>query len=70
MTPADQPMQKPTGDDRFGPAFRFWNRFEYGLLHVIGPPRLTEAMDPRAKLKREYERRKGLHQQWKASRNA
>ncbi|WP_029090023.1 hypothetical protein [Brevibacterium album] len=68
MPANDPPQQKPTGDDSFSLFFRFWNRFEYMVLHVIGPPRLSESMDPRARLQREYERRRELHEQWQASR--
>ncbi|GAA2104058.1 hypothetical protein [Brevibacterium salitolerans] len=68
MPREDTPAQKPSGEDGFGRWFRFWNRFEYAVLHVIGPPRLSESMDPRARLKREYERRRTLHEQWKAAR--
>ncbi|HJG80725.1 MAG TPA: hypothetical protein K8V08_09980 [Brevibacterium senegalense] len=62
------PASKPRGDDGFGLGYRFFFRFQYTLLHVIGPPRLTASMDPRTRLKADYERRKALHQQWKASR--
>lgn len=63
----EAPMKKPRGDDGYGLLYRFFFRFQYTLLHIIGPPRLTASMDPRTQLKREHERRKGLHQQWKAA---
>lgn len=62
------PMQKPRGEDGFGLFYRFFFRFQYTLLHVIGPPRLTASMDPRTRMKKDYERRKELRQQWKAQR--
>ena len=62
------PASKPRGDDGFGLGYRFFFRFQYTLLHVIGPPRLTASMDPRTRLKTDYVRRRELHQQWKASR--
>lgn len=67
-TPAPEtPMTKPKGDDGFGPGYRFFFRFQYALLHVIGPPRLTASMDPRTKLKQDYDRRRALNEQWKAA---
>lgn len=65
---ADVPLEKPRGDDGFGLWYRFFFRFQYMLLHVIGPPRLSRSMDPRTRMKADYERRKALRQQWKASR--
>lgn len=64
------PPTKPRGEDGFGLGYRFFFRFQYALLHVIGPPRLTASMDPRTKLKQDYERRKALHEQWKAAKAA
>ncbi|SMY11193.1 hypothetical protein [Brevibacterium jeotgali] len=63
----ETPMQKPRGDDGFGLWYRFFFRFQYTLLHVIGPPRLTASMDPRTRLKQDYDRRKALNRQWKAA---
>lgn len=63
----EAPMKKPRGDDGFGLWYRFFFRFQYTLLHIIGPPRLSASMDPRTQLKQDYERRKALHQQWKAA---
>jgi len=65
--PAAGPLPKPRGDDGFGLLYRFFFRFQYTLLHIIGPPRLTASMDPRTRLKTDYVRRRELHQQWKAS---
>lgn len=65
---ADTPMEKPRGEDGFGLWYRFFFRFQYTLLHVIGPPRLSRSMDPRTRMKADYDRRKALRQQWKASR--
>ena len=63
----EAPLTKPEGDDGFGLGYRFFFRFQYTLLHVIGPPRLTASMDPRTRLKQDYDRRRALHQQWKAA---
>lgn len=67
---AEAPLTKPRGEDGFGLWYRFFFRFQYALLHVIGPPRLSASMDPRTKLKQDYERRRALHEQWKTAKAA
>lgn len=61
------PTSKPKGVDGFGLGYRAFFRFQYALLHVIGPPRLSASLDPRTRMKADYLRRKELREQWKAS---
>lgn len=46
----------------FGVGYRISWRIEYVLLHVFGPAQLDEARDPRARMRREYARRKAEHE--------
>ncbi|WP_147264188.1 hypothetical protein [Desertihabitans brevis] len=59
-------MPKPPPDPRRNDGFSWFYRFDhhvtYALLHVMGPPDLDEARDPRTQMKKEYERRKALHE--------
>lgn len=66
MTMITTPLQKPSGNDSFSPLFRLGNRVQYVLLWVLGPARLSHALDPREQLNREYERRRDLDERWRA----
>ncbi|GAB3749743.1 hypothetical protein [Microlunatus parietis] len=48
--------------DGFGLGYRIRWWIEYGLMHVLGPAQLDEARDPRARMRREYARRKSQHE--------
>ncbi|GAA4283717.1 hypothetical protein GCM10022261_12480 [Brevibacterium daeguense] len=57
-------MDKPRGQDSFGWAYKvgFW--FQYIIVHIVGPATTNDNRDPRVQLKREYERRRQLHENW------
>ncbi|WP_101653657.1 hypothetical protein [Brevibacterium ihuae] len=57
-------MDKPSGADSFSRWYRFTSRLEYMLLHVFGPATGNGRNDPRVRNRREYERRRDLHEQW------
>ncbi|MBR8741632.1 hypothetical protein [Nocardiopsis sp. MG754419] len=63
-------MDKPRGGDSFSLLYRTGFRINYALLHVMGPAALTPETDPRIRAKREYERRRALHREWKARQRA
>nr|WP_017588696.1 hypothetical protein [Nocardiopsis ganjiahuensis] len=46
--------------------YRTGFRINYALLQVMGPAALSPERDPRVRAKKEYERRRELHQAWKA----
>ncbi|MFC7623778.1 hypothetical protein [Microlunatus sp. GCM10028923] len=48
--------------DGFGLGYRIRWWIEYGLLHVLGPAQLDERRDPRARMRRDYARRKAEHE--------
>ena len=48
--------------DGFGLGYRIRWWLEYGLMHILGPAQLDEARDPRARMRREYARRKAEHE--------
>lgn len=60
-------MDKPRGEDSFSRSYRFFARLEYILLHIFGPSTGNGRNDPRVRNRREYERRRELHEQWLAS---
>ncbi|PDP89507.1 hypothetical protein CQJ94_00735 [Glycomyces fuscus] len=59
-------MDKPRGKDSFSLLYRTGFRINYALLHVMGPAALTPETDPQHRAKKEYERRRELHREWKA----
>ena len=59
-------MDKPHGKDSFSLLYRMGFRINYALLQVMGPAALSPESDPRLRAKREYERRRELHRDWKA----
>lgn len=61
-------MDRPRGTDSFSWLYRTGFRTSYILLHIMGPATLDSAIDPRARRKREYLRRRDLHRQWRESR--
>ncbi|GAA2010342.1 hypothetical protein [Brevibacterium samyangense] len=61
-------MDKPRGRDGFGPGYKLGFWIQYILVHVMGPSTSNGNRDPRVQLKREYERRRALHEQWLESR--
>ena len=61
-------MDKPSGNDSFSLLYRVGFRINYTLLHVMGPPSLSPENDPRHRAKKEYDRRRELHESWKAHR--
>jgi hypothetical protein len=63
-------VDKPRGTDSFSWLYRTGFRTSYILLHVMGPATLDAAIDPRARRKREYLRRRELHRQWRESARA
>ncbi|AFR07563.1 hypothetical protein B005_4346 [Nocardiopsis alba ATCC BAA-2165] len=46
--------------------YRAGFRITYVLLHVMGPASQTIETDPQVRAKREYDRRRALHREWKA----
>jgi hypothetical protein len=63
-------MDKPSGPDSFSLLYRAGFRINYALLHVMGPAALTPEADPLHRAKKEYDRRRALHREWKAHRRA
>ncbi|MEU3017445.1 MULTISPECIES: hypothetical protein [unclassified Nocardiopsis] len=63
-------MDKPQGKDSFSLLYRTGFRINYALLQVMGPAALSPESDPRLRAKREYERRRALHREWKARRRS
>jgi hypothetical protein len=61
-------MDKPTGKDSFSWLYRTGYRVNIAMLHVMGPATQSPETDPLRREKREYERRRELHQVWKAHR--
>ncbi|WP_129358826.1 MULTISPECIES: hypothetical protein [Micrococcaceae] len=59
-------MSKPQKGDQFSLGFRLQNRAVSTLLLFIGPAQGSSESDPRQRLKREYNRRKALHEQRKS----
>lgn len=59
-------MDKPRGKDSFSLLYRTGFHINYALLQVMGPAALSPERDPRLRAKREYERRREVHQEWKA----
>ncbi|WP_349826689.1 hypothetical protein [Brevibacterium litoralis] len=59
-------MKKPRGKDSFSMLYRIGHKVELVLLSVMGPSTYPAATDPRERSKREYARRKELHEAWKA----
>ncbi|WP_017606839.1 hypothetical protein [Nocardiopsis alkaliphila] len=59
-------MDQPRGKDSFSLPYRMGFRINYALLHVMGPAYLAPEADPRLRAKKEYERRRALHREWKA----
>ncbi|WP_017543794.1 hypothetical protein [Nocardiopsis prasina] len=59
-------MDKPLGKDSFSLLYRTGFRINYALLQVMGPAALSPETDPRIRAKRDYERRRKLHREWKA----
>lgn len=59
-------MTKPHKGDKFSFGFRLQNRAVRTLLLFVGPAQGSSQSDPRQRLKREYDRRKALHEQAKA----
>ncbi|MET9711691.1 hypothetical protein ACFW3Z_21700 [Nocardiopsis alba] len=59
-------MDKPQGKDSFSLLYRAGFRITYVLLHVMGPASQTIETDPQVRAKREYDRRRALHREWKA----
>lgn len=56
----------PRGD-RFSLWFRLDHHVTYNLLRVMGPAAMDPGRDPRAQMLKEYQRRKALHEQRRAS---
>lgn len=50
-------------NDSFSLGFRIQNRLVRTMLIFVGPAQGSAQSDPRQRLKREYERRKALHEQ-------
>ncbi|MVA76496.1 hypothetical protein GC722_10740 [Auraticoccus sp. F435] len=61
-------MPRSPRKDSFSLWYRLDHHVTYALLQVAGPPRMDSARDPREQMKREYERRKALHEQRRAAR--
>ena len=59
-------MDKPQGKDSFSLLYRMGFRINYALLQVMGPAALSPETDPRVRAKKEYERRRALHREWRA----
>ncbi|SDE66655.1 hypothetical protein [Auraticoccus monumenti] len=53
--------------DRFSLFFRLDHHITYNLLRIMGPAAMDPGRDPRAQMKKEYERRKALHEQRRAA---
>ncbi|MDN5604008.1 MAG: hypothetical protein L0G59_01085 [Kocuria sp.] len=56
-------MTDSSRDDEFTFMFRLKNRAVRTLLIFVGPAQGSSQSDPRQRLKREYDRRKALHEQ-------
>ena len=58
-------MSTSSSDDSFSWGFRLRNRITSTLLIFAGPAQGSSESDPRARLQREYDRRRALHEQRK-----
>lgn len=56
-------MSREDRKDSFSWGFRIQNRLVRTMLIFVGPAQGSAQSDPRQRLKREYERRKALHEQ-------